>query len=83
MGPKKTDCGKVKVLVIQSCLTLFDPMDGSPPGSSVHGIPPGKNTGLGGHFLLQGIFPIQGKPTSPELQTDSLSAEKTGKLTTV
>ena len=29
---------KVKVLVIQSCLTLCDPMDCSPPGSSVHGI---------------------------------------------
>ena len=29
---------KVKVLVSQSCLTLFDPMDCSPPGSSVHGI---------------------------------------------
>ena len=26
------------VLVAQSCLTLCDPMDGSPPGSSVHGI---------------------------------------------
>ena len=24
--------------VAQSCLTLFDPMDCSPPGSSVHGI---------------------------------------------
>ena len=23
---------------LQSCLTLHDPMDGSPPGSSVHGI---------------------------------------------
>ena len=29
---------KVKVLVTQSCLTLSDPMDYSPPGSSVHGI---------------------------------------------
>ena len=29
---------KVKVLVIQSCLTLCDPTDCSPPGSSVHGI---------------------------------------------
>ena len=28
----------VKVLVVQSCLILCDPMDGSPPGSSVHGI---------------------------------------------
>ena len=24
--------------VAQSCLTLSDPMDGSPPGSSIHGI---------------------------------------------
>ena len=29
---------KVKVLVTQSCPTLCDPMDCSPPGSSVHGI---------------------------------------------
>ena len=28
----------VKVLAIQLCLTLCDPMDCSPPGSSVHGI---------------------------------------------
>ena len=29
---------KMKVLATQSCLTLCDPMDRSPPGSSVHGI---------------------------------------------
>ena len=29
---------KVRVSVAQSCLTLCDPMDWSPPGSSVHGI---------------------------------------------
>ena len=29
---------RVKVLVTQSCLTLRDPMDCSPPGSSVYGI---------------------------------------------
>ena len=29
---------KVKVLLTQSCLTLCDPMDCSPPGSSVPGI---------------------------------------------
>ena len=28
----------LKVLLTQSCLTLYDPMDCSPPGSSVHGI---------------------------------------------
>ena len=27
-----------KVLVIQSCPTLCDPVDYSPPGSSIHGI---------------------------------------------
>ena len=32
------DRGEVKVLVAQSCLTLCDPMDCSPPGSSLHGI---------------------------------------------
>ena len=33
-------CMKVKSEreVAQSCLTLFDPMDCSPPGSSIHGI---------------------------------------------
>ena len=34
-----------------------DPMDYSPPGSSVHGDSPGKNTRVGCHALLQGIFP--------------------------
>ena len=29
---------KMKVLITQSCLTLGDPMDRSPPGSPVHGI---------------------------------------------
>ena len=33
--------------------------DCSPPGSSVHGDSPGKNTGVGCHALLQGIFPTQ------------------------
>ena len=41
----------------QSCLTVWDPMDCSPPGFSVHGILPGKNTGVGCHALPQGIFP--------------------------
>ena len=31
-------CMVVVVLVAHSCLTLCDPMDYSPPGSSVHGI---------------------------------------------
>ena len=35
-------------------------MDCSLPGSSVHRDSPGKNTGVGCHALLQGIFPTQG-----------------------
>ena len=90
--------------LLQSCLTLCDPIDSSPPGCSVSGIlqarilewvaisfsnvcmhakslqscltvrphgqlptkllcpqdSPGKNTGAGCHFLLQGILPTQG-----------------------
>ena len=47
-------------LVAQSCQILCDPMDCSLPDSSVHGDSPGKNTGVGCHSHLQGIFPIQG-----------------------
>ena len=43
-------------LVAQSCLTLCDPMDWSPPGSSVHGDSPDKNTGAGCRFRLQVQF---------------------------
>ena len=87
-------CMKVKSEseATQSCPTLRDSMDCSPPGSSIHGIfqarvlewgamlvlnrvqlfatpwtvaPlkwdfPGKNTGVGWHFLLQEIFLTQG-----------------------
>ena len=45
--------------VAQSCPTLWDSMDCSPPCSSVHGIF-SKNTEVGSHFLLQAIFPTQG-----------------------
>ena len=47
-------------LLAQSWLTLCDPKDCSPPGSSIHGDSPGKNTGVGYHALFQGIFPTQG-----------------------
>ena len=49
----------VIALVTQSCPTLCDPMDCSPPGSSVHGDSPGKSTAVGCHAVLQGIFPTQ------------------------
>ena len=38
-----------------SCVQLF----ATPPGSSVHGDSPGKNSGVGCRALLQGIFLTQ------------------------
>ena len=40
-------------------------MDCSPPGFSVHGDSPGKNTEVGYRALLQGIFPTQGLNPHP------------------
>ena len=40
--------------------TLCDPLDGNPPGSSVYGHSPDKNSGVDCHALFEGIFPTQG-----------------------
>ena len=62
--------------LLQLCPTLCDPIDYTPAGSSVHGDSPGKNTGVGCHALLQGIFPTQRSNLRPlcllRWQTDSL-----------
>ena len=58
----KTTAGNhccVLCLVAQSCPTLCNPMDCSPPGSSVHGDSLGKNTRVGCHAFLQGLFPTR------------------------
>ena len=69
----------MKVLVAQSCLTLCNPVDCSPPGSSVLGI-------LQARILERVAIPSPGdlpnpgiKPRSPALQADSLPAEPLGK----
>ena len=54
-----------EVKSLHLCPTLCDPVHCIPPGSSVQGIVPGKDTGVGYHTLLQGIFPTQG--SSPHL----------------
>ena len=66
---------KVKVLAAQSCPTLWDPVDRSPPGSSVHGI-------LQARILEWVAIPSPGdlpdseiEPRSPALQADSLPSE--------
>ena len=54
-------------------------MDCSLPGSSVHGDFSGKNTGVGCHFLLQGIFLDQGSnPRLLHWQADSLPLSHQG-----
>ena len=65
-GARSQTTGDPSALIVQLCSvaqlypTLCSPMDCSPPGSSVHGDSPGKNTGVGFHALFQGIFPTQG-----------------------
>ena len=63
----------MKVPVAYSCPTLCDPIDGSPPASSVHEI-------LQARILERIVLPYPGiKPTSPALQVDSLPLELPGK----
>ena len=68
---------------LQSCPTLCNPMDCSPPGSSVHGDSPGKSPGVGCHGLLQGIFLTQGSNPHllylPHWQAGSLQLVPPGK----
>ena len=46
-------------MILSAFLHLWESMGCSPPGSSFHGDSLGKNTGVGCHFLLQGISPTQ------------------------
>ena len=73
------DRKKVKVLGTHSWLTLCDPKDCSPPGSSVHGILQVR-MGMGCHFLLQGIFPTQGSNLGLPHCRQTLPTEPSGKL---
>ena len=65
----------------QSCPTLCDHLDSSPPGSSVHGIIQARILQLVAIFL-QGISPSPpplSEIMSPALQEDSLPIELSGK----
>ena len=65
----------MKVLVAQLCPTLCDPMDCSPPGSSVDGISR-QEYWSGLPFSLPGDLPKPGmEPRSPASQADSLPSE--------
>ena len=57
--------------LLQSCQTLCNPTDCNPPGFSAHGDSSDKNTGVGCHALLQGIFQTQG--SNPPLTIPALA----------
>ena len=83
MGPQMTLGGvehcAVMCLVAQLYPTLCDPVDCSPPISSVHGDSPGKNAS-GLLCPPPGDHPTPGtEPRSPTLQADSLLSEPPGK----
>ena len=69
---------KVKVLVAQSCLTLCNPMDCSPPGSSVHGILQARILERVAMPLSRDLFHPGIKPGSPALKADFLPSEPPG-----
>ena len=68
--------GCVRAQLLQSCLTLCNPMDCSPPGSSVHGIFQARILEWVAVSFSRGIFPTQGSnqlsPVSPALQVVNL-----------
>ena len=65
----------------QSCLTLCDPMDCSPPGSSVHGILQARILEWVAISFLQGNFPTQGlNMCLLHWQVDSLPLSHLGSL---
>ena len=66
-------------LVTKSCLTLLQPMGCSLPRLIRPWNFSGKDTGLGCHFLFQGIFPTQGSnPCLLHWQADSLPLNHQG-----
>ena len=67
---------KPAVLVTQSCPTLWDPMDCSPPGFSVHGILQVRILEWVAILSIRGLPKPGIKPRSPAWQADSLLSEQ-------
>ena len=62
--------------VAQSCLTLCDPVDCSPPGSSIHGILQARILEWIAISFSRGDLPDPGiEPRSPTLWADALTSE--------
>ena len=67
------------MLVSQSCLTICNPKDCSPTGSSVHRILQVGILELLAILFFRDLPHPETEPTSPALQADSLLPEPTGK----
>ena len=70
---------KVKMLVTQSCTTLCDPVDCSPPDSSIHGILQAIVLELVAIPFCQESFNLGIEPGSPASQADTLLSDPPGK----
>ena len=75
-----TKRAKAHFVAVSLSPVLCDPLDApGPAGILCPRAFPGMNTGVGCHFLLQGIFPAQGSnPSLPHLQSDSLPLSPLG-----
>ena len=68
---EETFSKSVQCLVAQSCLTLCNPMDRSPPGSSVHGILQAR--------ILEWVAPSPGDLPDPGIEPASLNVSCIGR----
>ena len=77
-GQNRVEIKYSTCLIAQSCPILCDPMDCSPPGSSVHGILQARILEWAAMPSFQGSSDPGIKAKSPELQADSLLSEPPG-----
>ena len=75
--PHALDLG-IHAKSLWSCLTLCGPMDRSPPGSSVHGDSPGKNTRMGCQILLPGALDLRSLDLLEWVQRNCISSKLPG-----
>ena len=68
------------LLVAQLWLTVCDPMDCSPPGSSLHGILQARTVEQVAISFSRVSSQAQNQPSSPALQADSLQLSHLGSL---
>ena len=77
--PRSKKSEKVKVLIAHLCPTLWDPMDCSPPGFSVHRILQARILEWVGIPFSRGSSQPEDQTQSPALQINSLPSELRGK----